>query len=245
MFKPIKVRKISEEIVDQIKGAILEGKLRPGDKIPPERELINQLGVSRISIREALKTLESMGFIDIRQGNGSFVRSVVTDRVKDPLNIMIRENVEKFFELAEVRKELEAWSAYHAAQRATESEIEALGRNTREMEKYFREEKTPPPKVDADFHLTISQSSHNTIHSHLVFTIYDVFSEYFTFLIENICFNRKFYQAIYDQHVNIYKAISERNAVESREKILEHLNFVEAELKNILPTTPGFLANLR
>jgi len=242
MFKPIKVRKISEEIVNQIKTVILEGKLKPGDKIPPERELINQLGVSRISIREALKNLESMGFIDIRQGNGSYVRSIVTDRVKDPLNIMIRENVEKIFELADVRKELEAWSAYHAAQRATQSEIEALGKITREMEKYFREEKTPPSKLDADFHLAISQSSHNTIQSHLVFTIYDVFSEYFTFLIENICFNRKYYQTIYEQHVNIYKAIRERDAEESREKILEHLNFVEAELKKILSATPGSAA---
>jgi GntR family transcriptional repressor for pyruvate dehydrogenase complex len=242
MFKPIKVRKISEEIVDQIKGVIIEGKLKPGEKIPPERELIKQLGVSRISIREALKNLENQGFIDIRQGNGSFVRSIVTDRVKDPLNIMIRENVEKIFELADVRKELEAWSAYHAAQRATESEIEALGKITREMEKYLRKEKTPPAKLDADFHLTISQSSHNTVQAHLIFTIYDVFSEYFTFLIENICFNRKYYQAIYEQHVNIYKAIKQHKPEESRGNILEHLNFVEAELKTLLSATPGFSA---
>ncbi len=242
MFKPIRVRKISEEIVNQIKTLILEGKLKPGDRIPPERELINQLGVSRISIREALKNLENMGFIDILQGNGSYVRSLVTDRVKDPLNIMIRENVEKIFELADVRKELEAWSAYHAAQRATESETEALGRIAQEMGKYLREEKTPPSKLDANFHLTISQSSHNTIQAHLIFTIYDLFSEYFTFLIENICFNRKYYQTIYEQHVEIYKAIKEHNAEKSREKILEHLNFVEAELKKILSTTPGPMA---
>ena len=124
-------------------------------------------------------------------------------------------------------------------------EIEALSRITREMEKYFRDEKTPPSKLDADFHLTISQSSHNTIQAHLIFTIYDIFSEYFTFLIENICFNRKYYQAIYEQHVNIYTAIKERKAEESRKNILEHLNFVEAELRNILSTTPGYSATQR
>src|SRR4030042_99910 len=114
MFKQIKIRKISEEIVDQIKTAILEGQLKPGDKLPPERELIKELGISRVSLREALNSLESMGFVEIRQGGGSYVRSVVAERVKDPLNLMIKENVNKVFDLIEVRKGLETWAASHA-----------------------------------------------------------------------------------------------------------------------------------
>ncbi|HEX2964233.1 MAG TPA: GntR family transcriptional regulator, partial [Syntrophorhabdaceae bacterium] len=119
MFTQIKVRHISEEVFDQIKLAILEGKLKPGDKLPTEKELMNTLGVSRLPIREALKLLANIGLIETKQGGGSYVRSLLADRMKDPLGLIMRDHSEKIYELLEVRKEIEAWSAYYAAQRAT------------------------------------------------------------------------------------------------------------------------------
>ncbi|HSB04258.1 MAG TPA: FadR/GntR family transcriptional regulator, partial [Thermodesulfobacteriota bacterium] len=167
MFKQIKIRKISEEIVDQIKTAILEGKLKPGDKLPPERELIKELGVSRVSLREALNSLESLGFVEIRQGGGTLIRSVVADRVRDPLNVMIKENINKVFDLIEVRKGLETWAASHAASQATESDIESLAKIIKAMGKEL-EERIFSYKSDADFHLVLSLASHNTIQAHLM-----------------------------------------------------------------------------
>jgi GntR family transcriptional repressor for pyruvate dehydrogenase complex len=231
MFKQIKVRHISEEIFDQIKSAILEGYLKPGQKLPTERELMKELGVSRVPIREALKLLVNIGFIETRQGGGSYVRSLLADRVRDPLNLIIKDNIEKIFELLEVRKEIETWSAYYAAQRATAADIATLGHIIDEMKTYFEKEKTPPTKLDADFHLAIAQCSYNTIQAHLTFTIYDIFKDYFNFLIENICFNRKYLQAIYSQHLAIYNAIRQRKSEEARNRIMEHLTFVDAELK--------------
>jgi GntR family transcriptional repressor for pyruvate dehydrogenase complex len=231
MFKQIKVRHISEEIFDQIQSAILEGKLKPGEKLPTERELMKELGVSRVPIREALKLLGNMGFIETRQGGGSYVRSLLADRVRDPLNLIIKDNIEKIFELLEVRKEIETWSAYYAAQRATADDIARLGHIIDEMKNYFEKEKTPPTKLDADFHLAIAQCSCNTIQAHLTFTIYDIFKDYFNFLIENICFNKKYLQAIYDQHFAIYNAIKLRNGEDARNRIMEHLTFVDGELR--------------
>ena len=231
MFKPIKIRHISEEVFSQIKSAILEGKLRPGKKLPTERELMKELGVSRVPIREALKLLGKMGFIETKQGGGSYVRSLLADRVRDPLNLIIKDNAEKIFELLEVRKEIETWSAYYAAQRASAEDIAALGRMVEEMKTSFEKEKTPPLGLDADFHLAVAQCSYNTIQAHLTYTVYDIFKDYFSFLIENICFNTDYQQAIYNQHLEIYNAIRRRNAEEARSRIMEHLTFVEGELR--------------
>jgi GntR family transcriptional repressor for pyruvate dehydrogenase complex len=234
MFKQIKIRRISEEIVDQIKNAILEGKLKPGDKLPPERELIKDLGVSRVSLREALNSLESTGFVEIRQGDGSFVRSVVADRVKDPLHLMIKENTNKVFDLIEVRKGIETWAAYYAANRATEENIEALTRIIEAMKREL-DENQPSHKSDADFHLAISQASHNTIQAHLMFTIYALLEEYLRFLNEKTLSNLGVRSRLYQQHLRIFHAIKDRNGEAAQREVMEHLNFVEGELKKLLP----------
>ena len=232
MFKPIKVRHISEEVFDQIKSAIMDGKLKPGEKLPTEREMMKQLGVSRIPIREALKLLANIGFVETRQGGGSYVRSLLVDRVRDPLNHIMKDNAEKIYELLEVRREIETWSAYYAAQKSTAEDIAALNRLIEETKTYYVKGKTPPARLDADFHRCIAHASHNTIREHLTYTVYDVFSEYFHFLIENVCFNQKYENAIYEQHQGICDAISRRDAEMARDAVREHLDFVGEALRS-------------
>jgi GntR family transcriptional repressor for pyruvate dehydrogenase complex len=239
VFKTVRIRRISEEITEQIKSAIVAGKLKPGERLPPERELVKQLGVSRVSLREALKSLESTGFVEIRRGGGCSIRPLLTDKVRDPLNLMIKENLERVFDLIEVRKEIEAWSAYHGAMRATEEDILLLSRIVEETKTHLDRGEAPPNKLDQDFHMAVSQSSHNTIQSHLMFTVYDLFSEYFRFLTEKICFNRRYLEQIHHQHLEILRAIEQKNPGEARERITEHLNFVEEQLRNLLSLSPG------
>ena len=230
MFKQIKVRHISEEVFDQIKLAIIEGKLKPGDKLPTERELMSQLGVSRLPIREALKLLANIGLIETRQGGGSYVRSLLADSVKDPLGLILKDHNGKIFELLEVRKEIESYSAFGAAQRATIEEIASLRSLVEETKKYCDQGKKPPGRLDADFHLAIAQYSHNTIQAHLTYTIYNVFSEYFNYLIENICFNEEYQQTVYEQHAEIYDAISRKEPQRAKDAVLRHLEFVGKQL---------------
>ena len=233
MFKKIRVRKVSDEVVEQIKKAILEGKLKPGDKLPPERELVKDLGVSRVSLREALNSLEGMGFVETRQG-GSFVRSVVADRIKDPLNLMIKENVNQVFDLIEVRKGIETWAAYHAANRATQEDIETLAEIVEAM-KGELDENRPSHKSDADFHLAVSQASHNTIQAHLMFTIYALLEEYLRFLNEKTLSNQEVRERLYQQHLRLFHAIKSGDAAAAQKEVTEHLSFVEEELKKLLP----------
>jgi len=231
MFKQIKVRHISEEVYDQIKSAIIEGKLKPGEKLPTERELMNALGVSRVPIREALKLLANMGFVETIQGGGTYVKSILTGRVKDPLNHIIEEDLEKLFDLLEVRMEIETMSAFYAAQRATHEEIASLEKIIEDTRLYVVRSKKPPAELDANFHLVLAQCSHNIIRAHLTHTIYDIFSGYFNYLIENICFSKKYIQSIYDQHREIYIAVSNRNPEKARDATAKHLYFVGEELR--------------
>ena len=238
MFQQVKIRRISEEIEGQIKTAIIDGKLKPGERLPPERELTKLLGVSRISVREALKSLQGLGFVEIRRGGGCFVKSLLAEKLKDPLSLLIKENAGKVFDLMEVRKEVEAWSAYHAANRADDHDLKRIMEIVEEMKKYLAMKEMPPSRLDSDFHLAISQASHNTIQSHLTFTIYDLFSAYFAFLTEKICFNQKYLETICNQHHAIFKAIEGRRAKEAENNMIEHILFVEAELNRLVSPIP-------
>src|SRR6056297_1982532 len=126
VFEPIRPKKISEEIVEQIKALISRGELKPGDRVPSERELAALLGVSRPSVREAIMVLEAMGLVESRQGGGTFVRSLTQATLADPLSSMVEKNPRMLHHLAEVRMGLETWSAYLAAQRASDEEIAEL-----------------------------------------------------------------------------------------------------------------------
>ena len=114
-FKPIKPKKISTQIAEQIRESILSGEFRPGDKLPPERELAEMFGVSRPSVREALNILAASGLVMSYQGGGTVVLSLVDMDKGNALSELIRKQQERALEVIEVRKCLESWTAYYAA----------------------------------------------------------------------------------------------------------------------------------
>ncbi len=226
MFNSVKHTKISEEIVNQIKRLITDGKLKPGDRLPPERELIKQLGVSRPSLREALNSLVAMGFLEVRQAKRTFVRSVTSKLIEDPLALLIKADTQKIFDLIEVRKAIEAWAAYQAAQKASKEDIQQLDTIIKEMKKAFEEGRSWE-KQDADFHLAIAQATHNTIHMHIMSGIYDLLRE----SVGRVFRDRAKIKKLLDQHLRIINAIRNHSPDKARERTLEHLNYVESEVK--------------
>ncbi len=239
MFKQIKIRHVAEEVFDQIKAAIETGKLKPGEKLPAERELMGQLGVSRVPIREALKLLSNMGLIETRQGGGSCVRSLLSDRLRDPLGAIIGDSAEKLFELVEVRKEIETWSASYAAKEAAPEDVATLGRILEEMRTHIEAGEMVPFGLDIEFHLAVSRSGSNTIRAHLFHTIQAIFSDYFRLTIETICAHEEDQRLLYHQHVQLFDAIKRQDSRGAREAITKHLNFVAEELKKEMPVRLG------
>src|SRR5215475_10055277 len=125
---PIKSTRIYEEIVRQVKQLIAEGKLKSGDQLPPERDLAEKFMVSRTSVREALRALQSRGLVDIRAGEGAFVRDISVETLIEPLALVILPHREAVGELFEARRLLEPAIAALAARRATAEELGEMER---------------------------------------------------------------------------------------------------------------------
>src|SRR2546429_6547843 len=116
---PIKSTRIYQEIVRQVKAMIAEGRLKSGDQLPPERDLAEKFVVCRTSVREALRALESLGLVEIRPGEGTFVREVSVESLIEPLALVMASHREAIVELFEARRLLEPALAARAARRAT------------------------------------------------------------------------------------------------------------------------------
>src|SRR5438477_1312115 len=125
---PIKSTRIYEEIVRQIKAMIAEGRLKSGDQLPPERDLAEKFLVSRTSVREALRALESVGLIEIRPGEGTFVKEVSVEALVEPLALVLLSQREMIGDLFEARRMLEPVIAGLAARRASREEVTEMER---------------------------------------------------------------------------------------------------------------------
>ena len=117
-YSKIRQPKLSDVIEQQLEFLILEGTLRPGEKLPPERELAKQFDVSRPSLREAIQRLEAKGLLLRRQGGGTFVQSSLWQSFSDPLVELLSDHPESQFDLLETRHALEGIAAYYAALRS-------------------------------------------------------------------------------------------------------------------------------
>ena len=226
MYKPIKPVRVSDEIVNQIKDLISQGRLKPGDRLPPERELVELLGVSRPSLREALNSLTTMGFLEVKQAKRTFVKSMTSPTIQDPLSLLIKADTRKIFDLIEVRKALETWTAYHAAERATEEDISQLETILQKMKGALKKGESWE-KQDADFHLALAQATHNTIQIHIMSTIHDLLKE----STAKIFTDPRKLQKLLDQHSHIFSAVKEHSPDKAREQTLEHLDYVESEVR--------------
>ncbi|MBE9487408.1 MAG: FadR family transcriptional regulator [Chloroflexi bacterium] len=230
VFKPIRPKKLSEEIVNQIKELISRGELSPGQKIPSERELASFLGVSRPSVREAIMVLEAMGFLESRQGGGTYVRSLADATMADPLASMVeRGDPRMLHALTEVRIGLETWSAYLAAKRAEDSEIERL----RELYNIMVEQASSggwDAEVDCQFHLTITAATHNTLQVHVLNTIQALFKTTIMVALSEFYSKEGYIELLLNHHREILEAIADHDPERARDRMMEHLTLVEEKL---------------
>jgi len=232
VFKPIKPKKISEEIVEQIKLLISDGQLKPGERVPSERELASLLGVSRPSVREAIMVLEAMGLVDSRQGGGTFVRSLTEASLADPLTSMVEKNPKMLYALAEVRMGLETWSAYLAAERATDEDINRIEELYLEMERQAARGGWEPD-IDARFHYAITAAAHNTLQLHVLNTIHGLFHT--TIMVALMEFYQKegYIERLPRHHREILDAIRARQPERAREAMRTHLELVMDKMRQL------------
>ncbi|PLX98248.1 MAG: FadR family transcriptional regulator [Desulfuromonas sp.] len=234
LFQPIKPKKISEEIVEQIKQLISSGDLKPGERVPSERELSTMLGVSRPSVREAIMVLEAMGFLESRQGGGTYIRSLTEMTIADPLSSLVGSKQPKIlYALTEVRMGLETWSAYLAAQRATEDQIQQMRSLYTIMEKQAAEGGWDA-EIDAKFHYIITEATQNTIQVHVLNTIHSLFQTTIMVALTEFYQKEGYLERLLTQHRDILEAIEARDPERAQKAMQVHLELVEKKMNEFL-----------
>jgi len=175
-IEPVRSTRIYEEIVRQIRLLIADGHLKSGDRLPPERDLAERFRVSRTSVREAMRALESRGLIGIRPGEGAFVREVSVESLVEPLALVILAQRETIADLYEARRLLEPPIAALAARRASPEEVADMVRILEQQGIEVAAGRTGLSQ-DAAFHTALALSTHNRAITRIVTTLMDLLSQ--------------------------------------------------------------------
>jgi GntR family transcriptional repressor for pyruvate dehydrogenase complex len=220
--EPVKSIRIYAEIVRQIRGLIADGQLKSGDRLPPERDLAERFRVSRTSVREALRALESTGLVEIRAGEGAFVRPASVEALVEPLALVILTHREATADLYEARRLLEPPIAALAARRAGPEEVAELIRILDEQAKEVAGGRTGLAQ-DAAFHTAIAHSAHNRAITRIVTTLMDLLAQ----TREESLHTPGRPERSHQDHRRILAAIQARDGEAARQAMLDHLVAVE------------------
>lgn len=225
-FKPIRTKKIYEEIIDQIKAFIAQGQLRPGDKLMSERELAEKMQVGRSAVREAFRALEAMKVIEIRPGEGTFIREASAESIIDALSLVLSVEQKTTRELMELRKILEVECAGLAAKRRTERDLLAMKRALDQMAKDI-DEGNLGDKADMAFHYAVAKAAGNALILKLMTTVSDTMLHVMRTARIELYRDPSTPRRLLQEHLLIYQSIKDHDSEAATKAMHEHLKGVE------------------
>lgn len=229
LFQEVQVEKVSDKIVEQLCSLIQEGRLTPGNKLPSERRLIDQLGVGRSSLREALNKLETLGYVEIKKRKGIFVKSIDSTLQLDPLKNMLQTDRLKIVQLYEVRSDIEQASAYAAATERRDADLEEIQRSLAAFEG-DKGRLAFSWQRDLDFHCAVARASHNLFRVHATLGILDFAREFIQPILENFATSMAHTTTIVGQHQAIFEAIAAGDSAAARDRMKTHLDWTNQRL---------------
>lgn len=231
-FQKIVAEKISSAVSHQVEELILQGVLRPGDRLPAERELAETMDVSRPTLREALADLEDRGLVVTRPGGGTFVAEVLGSAFAPPLIELFASHDTALFDYVEFRRDLEGLAAERAAANATEADLATIGSVFRRMEEAAQQrDPAEEAALDAEFHMAIVEAAHNVVMLHTMRSLYEL-------LVRGVFYNRAVVYSLperrsrlLDQHRAMHDAVLARDPGAARAAAEAHLNFIAEALR--------------
>lgn len=184
MFKTVKQNRAYQDVVEQIQEAIIAGTLKPGSQLPAERELKEQFGISRGTLREALRVLEQKGLIEIRTGvaGGSIIREVHSETLSENLGLLIRNRAVSLRDLAEFREGMEGGVAALAAQRASAMDMAQLSELLSTAETHLKQGRSGWDafvRTDEQIHMALARMSGNQLFITVMESIYHNIHTYY------------------------------------------------------------------
>lgn len=238
MFKAVKQNRAYQDVVEQIQEAIISGSLKPGSQLPAERELKEQFGISRGTLREALRVLEQKGLIEIRTGvsGGSIIREVNSEQLSENLGFLIRNRTVSLHDLAEFREAMEGSVAALAAQRAGEEDLALLGKLVTEAEGYLKEGRKGWDnfiRTDEKVHMALARISGNQLFISVLESVYFNIHTYYENYLSR---DKQLLQENFNDLREIVGAVATGNAENARKLAQGHVRrFNEYMEKRISP----------
>jgi len=234
IFTEISHTRTADEVIHQIEELVLQGVLKPGDRIPGERALSKSLNVSRPVLRDALQKLEARGLLLTRQGEGSVVADVVGTVFQDPIVDLIRKHPKATSDYVEFRRQIEGITAEMAAIRATDADRELLTRLINTMtETHELQDFSAEAEVDTEFHQAIGECAHNIVLLHMLRSCYRLLEQGVFINRSRLYSHNGSRNALLAQHKAIYASIMARDPQAARKAAEAHMDFVAEAAKEV------------
>ncbi len=231
-FRKVHAEKLSTAVVRQIELLILRGILRPGERLPSERDLSDSLGVSRPSLRDAVAELQERGLLTARAGAGIFVADVLGSAFSPALIQLFSSHDEAVFDYLSFRRDMEAMTAERAATLGSDTDLMLINTLFTKMEAaHTKRNPTDEARLDAEFHMAIIEASHNVIMLHMMRAMFELLREGVFYNRQVMFKQRTTRSALLDQHRAINTALQNRDPGAARAAVESHLDYVEAALK--------------
>ena len=233
-FQKVQSERLSDAVVRQVELLILRGILRPGERLPPERELAERLGVSRPSLRDALAALQDRGLLCTRPGSGVYVADVLGSAFSPALVQLFASHDEALFDFVAFRRDMEGLAAERAARFGSDTDLAVVATVFDKMEAaHLRRAATDEARLDAEFHLSILEASHNLILLHMMRAMFDLLREGVFYNRQAMFRRRATREMLLEQHRAINAAIQARDPDGARAAVQAHFDFVEKALREI------------
>lgn len=232
-FRPVTPEKLSSAVVRQIEQLILRGILRPGARLPSERDLAEQLGVSRPSLRDALSALQDSGLLSAKPGAGVYVSEVLGGAFAPALTDLFARHDEAVFDYLSFRRDMEGLAAARAARLGSDTDLAVIQAVFDKMSGSVNERGSDAEaELDVQFHMAIVEASHNVVMLHMMRSMYDLLRSGVFYNRQVMFKQRTTRAALLDQHRAINAALQARDPEGARSAVEAHLDYVQAALRD-------------
>lgn len=228
-YKHIRTKKIYEEVADSLIDMVKVGNLSPGDKLESVEQLAKNFDVSRSAIREALSGLRTMGLVEMRQGEGTYVKEFDPSKFTLPVTSAFLMKLEDVKELYQVRKILEVGTAGLAAVNHQEEDLLEIEKALIEMKDTKGNEELAE-KADLRFHLAIAKATHNQMLIYLMGSVSEIMAETIRETRRVLLYSEGRADKLFTEHQLIYEAIKLGQSDQADKYMYDHLAAVERQL---------------
>ena len=231
--------KVSDKVVQDLRTLVEKNQMQVGDRLPAERKLCEQLGVSRSSLREAIQQLTSQGMLVSKVGAGTFLQQLPTNwsqyQIVQPLSNLIDEDPAYRFDVQEARMVLEGGTAWYAAQRATAEDLKNI-RACYEQIAHFQilGDDDQAAIADAKFHLAIAEASHNLVLIQMMRGLFDLLQYNVVLGRRKVYTEAHRFDQLHDQHFQVMDAIERQDPEAARSAVCGHIEFVVQQVRMIV-----------